>query len=354
MKKIYLTGSIIIIVNLLNINSSFAQDPRFTQSFSDPLRLNPAIMGANKDFKLGMNYRSQYGSVDGGYKTFSITGLYPLMEKNGKNKLDIGVNVMSDKAGAYKTLDIALALDYVKELSPNNNVCISVIGSRVQQTLDVNNQIFDSQYLNGTFNASNPSNELMLNAKVNHSDLGFGFMWFYNPDRKDAKVNAYLGVSGFHLNQPNQSLEGGTAKLPMRFDYQAGIKVFSGRKLDICPNIRVNNQNGNMEPAVGLNMEYHMNNNFKFVVGGWYRAHDASAVVVGFDHKNYSIGYSYDVVNSALNDATNGIRASEITLAIKLRPTIKKKLTESKDGAVDENGIPLEQSSTYSNPFSSF
>jgi type IX secretion system PorP/SprF family membrane protein len=261
---------------------------------------------------------------------------------------------MSDKAGAFKTLDIAIALDYVKEITPNNNVCLALMGSYAQQSLNVNDQMFDSQYMNGTFNASNPSGELALNAKVNHSDLGFGFTWFYNPNRKDSKINAYLGIAGFHLNEPNQSFQQATAKLPMRFSYQAGIKIFSGRKLDICPNLRVNNQNGNMEPAVGMYVEYHLNEKFKFVVGGWYRAHDALAVVVGFDHTNYSLGYSYDMVNSNLNDATNGIRASEITLAIKLRPTKKKKMVERKDDEVDENGIPIEQTSTYSNPFSSF
>ena len=109
MKKIYALGSIIIIANLLNTSTVIAQDARFAQSYSNPLRLNPAIMGASKDVKLSLNYRSQFANVDGGYKTVSFTGMYPLMEKNSKNKFDIGVNVMNDKAGAYKTVNFALA-----------------------------------------------------------------------------------------------------------------------------------------------------------------------------------------------------------------------------------------------------
>jgi type IX secretion system PorP/SprF family membrane protein len=359
MKKTYALGSIIIIANLLNTSTAIAQDARFAQSYSNPLRLNPAIMGASKDVKLSLNYRSQFANVDGGYKTVSFTGMYPLMEKNSKNKFDIGVNVMNDKAGAYKTLDFALALDYVKELSPHNNVCLSILGGYAQKSLDVENQIFDNQYVNGSYNASNPSGELALNNKVSHPDLGFGFMWFYNADRKDAKLNAYLGFSGFHINQPNQSFENGEAKLPMRFSYQAGLKIFSGKRMDISPNIRVNNQNGNIEPAAGLYIDYHLNANFKCVVGGWYRAHDALALVVGFDHKNYSLGYSYDLINSGLNDVSTGIRANEITLSIKLRPyTKKKKGTEqvNPNAELDENGVPIPEtnSSTYSNPFSSF
>ncbi|MGZ6555100.1 MAG: type IX secretion system membrane protein PorP/SprF, partial [Bacteroidia bacterium] len=156
----------------------------------------------------------------------------------------------------------------------------------------------------------------------------------------------------FHLNQPNESMMKSTEKLPMRFSYQAGIKIFSGKKLDISPNVRVNNQDGNMEPAAGVYVDYHLNENFKLVVGGWYRGHDAMAVLVGFDHKNYSIGYSYDLISSGLNNATNDIRGSEITLSIKLKPFKKKKNLE--EVKLDENGLPVDNTKPYSNPFSSF
>ncbi|MGZ3899840.1 MAG: PorP/SprF family type IX secretion system membrane protein [Bacteroidia bacterium] len=350
--KIYYTGIIIIIANLLNITESAAQDARFAQSYSNPLLLNPAIMGANRDMKIGMNYRSQWSAAAGGYKTFAFTGLYPIIPKNSNDKFDVGVNILTDKAGAFSTMDFSIALDYSKELAPNNNVCLSLMGGYIQKSLNMNDQIFDNQFVNGAFNAGNPSGEATFSNKVSHPDLGFGFMWFYNPDRATSKINAFIGISGFHLNQPNESMMKSTEKLPMRFSYQAGIKIFSGKKLDISPNVRVNNQDGNMEPAAGVYVDYHLNENFKLVVGGWYRGHDAMAVLVGFDHKNYSIGYSYDLISSGLNNATNDIRGSEITLSIKLKPFKKKKNLE--EVKLDENGLPVDNTKPYSNPFSSF
>src|SRR4051812_32374042 len=133
MKKIYYTGVIIVIANLLNINKSVAQDARFAQSYSNPLLLNPAIMGANRDMKVGMNYRSQWTAAGGGYKTSAFTAMYPLIPKNGNDKFDVGVNVMTDKAGAFSTLDLSIALDYSKELSPDNNVCLSLMGGYIQK-----------------------------------------------------------------------------------------------------------------------------------------------------------------------------------------------------------------------------
>ena len=43
----------------------------------------------------------------------SATAMYPLYMKSG-GKLDVGLNFISDKAGAFKTTDVLLAVDYNK------------------------------------------------------------------------------------------------------------------------------------------------------------------------------------------------------------------------------------------------
>jgi type IX secretion system PorP/SprF family membrane protein len=347
MKKLMYTG---ILIALVNVPTSLlhAQDARIAQSYSNPLQVNPAIMGANRDIKFGLNYRSQWASIGGGYKTFSFTGMYPIIFEKGNNKFDIGINAMDDEASAYSTLNLGLALGYSKELSPNNNICLSFMGAYVQKSVDLKSQTFDEQFVNGSFNASNPNNEQLLNNKVANSDLGFGLMWFYNPTHATSRLNAYAGLAGFHLNQPNQSLVGGTAKLPMRFSYQAGVKIFGDHKLDVSPNLRVNTQNGNVETAAGLYIDYNVNAEFKLVAGGWYRAHDAIAVFVGFNHRNFSFGYSYDLINSTLNDSGTGVKANELTLCIKINRSKNDKI------AVDDQGKEAETTDAYCSPISDF
>lgn len=347
MKKILLILTAFLIG--FTANKSIAQDARFAQSYANPLRINPAIMGGNRDVKFGLNYRSQWSSIEKGYKTYSFTAIYPIILKDEKGKVDIGLTGMSDKAGAFNTADFALAIDYTKEISPNNNLCLALIGGYVQKSVDVSNQTFDSQYINGTYNVSNPSNETAINSSVTHPDVGFGFMWFFNPNRTESRVNAYMGISGFHLNQPNQSLMSAEAKLPMRFSYQAGIKVFGNGKTDLAPALRVSNQNGNLEPAVGLYANYHFNDQLLFVIGGWYRAHDANAIVVGFEHSNFTLGYSYDMIRPGLNDAKNSVKAHEITLSIKFFRGMK--------GKADMDDVEkeiLKNAKIYNNPIHSF
>jgi len=348
MKKIYLILLVCLLFGFKN-NQSVAQDARFTQSYANPLRINPAIMGTNRDIKFGLNYRSQWSAIEKGYKTYSFTAMYPIMLKDEKGKVDIGVTGMNDKEGAFSTSDFALAIDYSKEISPNNNLCLSLMAGYAQKSINVSNQTFDSQYILGSYNSNNPNNETTLNSSVSNSDIGFGFLWFFNPNKTESRVNAYMGIAGFHLNQPDQSLAGVENKLPMRFSYQAGMKILGNGKVDLSPAVRVNNQNGNLEPAAGLYANYHFNDNLVFVIGGWYRAHDATAIVVGFEHSNFTLGYSYDMISLGLNDAKNTVKANEITLSIKFN-----KGQKAKTNMDDVEKEILKDAKLYSNPIMSF
>jgi type IX secretion system PorP/SprF family membrane protein len=342
MKKIYIIIHILLFSQVLA-----AQDTRFAQSYSNPLRINPAIMGINTDLKFILNYRSQWASIDKGYRTSSFTGMYPLFFNQGKSKVDIGISAMGDKAGAFSTFDGALAIDYNQEIAPNNILCLSLIGGYVQQSLDISKQTFDNQYVQGSYDAANPTNELTLSRGESHPDVGFGFMWFLNPSRSNSKLNAFAGISAFHLNRPNESLLQDNAPLPMRFAYQAGVKIFGGNNIDISPNFRMNMQNGNVETATGLYVDYSFNDQLKLVIGAWYRTHDAIAVLISFEHKNFTLGYSYDMVNSGLNKIATQVNAHEITLSLKISRLSKAKSTSYSS---DDNNPP----SVRTSPLSSF
>ena len=334
---------------MLIIITSFAQDPRLTQSYANPLRINPAIMGANTDMKFMLNYRTQWASIDKGYTTYSFTGMYPIFLNQGKSKLDIGLSGMNDKAGAFNNLDMAIAIDYSKEIAPNNNLCISLIGGYVQKSINTSSLTFDNQYVQGSYNANNPSKEATLVDNVAHPDLGFGFMWFLNPNRTEAKLNAFLGISGYHLNQPNSTLLGTNGKMPMRFDYQGGVKIFGDGKIDFTPNVRINMQSGNVEAAAGLYVDYNFSDNAKLVIGSWYRRNDAIAFLLGFEHKNFTVGYSYDMINTNLNVVTTGVNAHEVTISYKLSRLGKSKIASFGGG---DNGASIP--SVRTGPFPSF
>lgn len=326
MKTVKETQKNILLLILIFITSSLsAQDPKFTQVFSNPLKLNPAMMGINPDLKFILQYRNQWSGVEKGFTTYAFSVLYPLYIKNGKEKLDIGFTALNDKAGAFNNLDFSLALGYNLRISDASYLNFSFMGGYVQKAINTTNLSFDQQYILGTYSSNNPSNETRINKQVSYADVSFGSMWYYNPTKADgAKLNAYLGASVFHLNRPNESLTGGVAALPMRYSFQGGIKILGEGKIDFTPNIIFNSQNGNENLAAGLIMDYRFNEKSKLVLGAWYRKKDAIAFSLGCDLKTITFAYSYDVVNSQIKNSISGLNAHEITLSLKFNQSEKK------------------------------
>jgi type IX secretion system PorP/SprF family membrane protein len=344
MKNIKYILLVSLISGIFHVEEAKTQDARYTQSFGSPLRLNPAMMGANTDMRFILGYRSQWGAIEKGYSTMSFTAMQPFFINGGKSKLDVGLSVYNESAGAFQRLDAALAVGYNLEIAKNNNLSVSLMGGYIQNSLDASSLTFDSQYILGSYSASNASNELTLGRKTSVADASFGLMWFTNAPRSDSKLNAYAGVSGFHMNQPNESLLDGTSRLPMKFSFQGGVKIYGKNKIDISPNARFNIQNGNTETAIGLYADYLLNDDSKIVIGAWYRRNDAIAFMAGFDHKSFTIGYSYDMVSDPMITTISGLNAHEITLSFKLSQSKKSNIP-----SFDKSNTSMSNS-----PFSSF
>lgn len=303
------------------------QDAQNSQVFANPLRLNPAIMATNTDIKATALYRNQWASLGKGYSTMAFTAMMPTFVSNGKGKLDIGLSILSDKAGSFSKTDAALSLGYSVQLAPYNNLSLALTGGFVQNNLNTSGLTYDSQYKLGTYSSGNPSNESTLIQKNSYADVGFGLLWFMNPTRDNSKLNAYAGISGFHLNQPNQTFLGSAGgKLPAKYSAQAGIKILGTKGVDVSPNVRIMIQNGNVQYAIGTYIDYCVNDNFKMVVGAWYRNQSAAVIMLGIEHKSFTLAYSYDVGSKPMTTYFSGINANEISLSYKFSRLSKCKI----------------------------
>lgn len=323
--------SIIVIAVLFSLTSNIiAQDAQNAQSFyGSPLKANPAVMGMNTDLKVIANYRSQWGSIRDGYTTPSLTVLYPIYMNSGNSKLDLGLSAGSDKAGAFSTTDVSLAVGYNIQIANSGYISLSLMGGFIQKTLDASILEFGDQYQGGSFNSNN-STGTVPSESISYPSVGFGLMWYHNPSRDDARLNAYAGVSGYHLNQPNESLLGGTGMLPRRLSYQAGVKVLGENKIDFTPNFIVSTQNGSQDIAAGLYIDYLLSESAKFVVGAWYKQNNSLAAMLALEHQSFFLGYSYDVPTSQISSAVDGVNTHEITLAYKMNMAKKKGVDANK------------------------
>ncbi|HWY98177.1 MAG TPA: PorP/SprF family type IX secretion system membrane protein [Bacteroidia bacterium] len=299
-------------------NTAKAQDTRVTQFYAVPLLVNPAIMGANDNLNVSLDYRNQWGSVNSGYSDYAFTGMYPIKLSSSQGKLDAGISFVGDKAGAFNKLNGMLAVDYNKEIAEDNNVCLALMGGFGQESINTGGLTFDDQYMAGAYNPAANANENLISTKESYADFGFGLTWYFNPSREKSKVNAFFGISAFNVNQPNLSMTGEASRLPVRTSYQAGIKLFTSKSIDIVPNAYISLQAGNVESAMGAYGNYIINDDFKATLGFWYRKGDAFAILAGFYYKGFTLGYSYDAVTSTVINLTPSVNANEITLTYHL------------------------------------
>jgi len=64
---------VVLLVSLLSVLHSstlLAQDPNFTQFYSNRIYMNPAYAGADPGMRLNLNYRRLWASVPGQFQTF--------------------------------------------------------------------------------------------------------------------------------------------------------------------------------------------------------------------------------------------------------------------------------------------
>ncbi|OFY63323.1 MAG: hypothetical protein A3H98_01320 [Bacteroidetes bacterium RIFCSPLOWO2_02_FULL_36_8] len=318
----------ITVIAVISGLSLKAQDLRYTQYHASPLKLNPALMGANKDLQLIFNYRDQWKDIDKGFNTMTFNFLFPIIFEKGRDKLDFGINAIQDKEGAFTTGNIALAAAYDLKVSKSgNHICFSLMGEFVQKGIDRSSLTFDEQYSLGEYKSSNSNGEQNLEKQISYPDIGAGFMWNFNPAKtEESGIKAYAGVSGFHLNQPNATFHKGDGKLPIRFVYLGGVKIVSRGHFDFTPNLRIVTQKGSQEVAAGLNVDYNITDNAKLIIGSVHKTNDAIGMLVGFQSKFFALGYSYDIYNSDITKVVANANANEITILLKFDRAEKKGL----------------------------
>ncbi len=309
-----------------------AQDIDFTQPYSNPLLINPAILGANGDIKIIFNYKSQFRNIDKGYSNSSFEVVYPLFLKQNNRKLDFGLNFQNNRAGVFNKQITLMSIGYDIKLQDSWHMSLSLIGGFSQKSIDFGLTKFDEQFVN----SSN-----LLNKKINNQDIGFGVMWYYNPIRTDSlgKINAFIGMSGYHLNTPNESFLSGQSILPRKFSYQGGIKIMGKNKFDYSPNLRVNVQGDFEDILPGLYVDYRFNSLFKISGGVWLRKNGPNSFLLAIEHKHFSLGYSYDVyLSSSMSNYSNNVTSNSNQISLVYRY-----------GLANKKGISMNSS-----PFSSF
>lgn len=286
-----------------------AQDPTFTQFYSNPVYLNPALSGSSGCPRVALNYRNQWPQLTGNYVTYAAS--YDSYFKNISG--GVGLVALHDQQGqgTIQTSMIGASYSYYLKVNRKFRLMFGTQAAYYQKYLDWSQLTFGDMIDPRRGFIYQTGDVPRGDGRRGFFDVSAGLVGF--------SKNFYFGAAFHHLNRPDESMILGQSKLPVKFTGHVGANIKLGQRgrysstTFLSPNIIYQNQNGFQQLNIGAYLKYE-----SFTIGAWYRNKDAFILTVGINTDKYRIGYSYDLTVSELGNGVSG-GSHEVSLGINLK-----------------------------------
>jgi type IX secretion system PorP/SprF family membrane protein len=310
MKKQILTG---LILTILGINQLIAQDFHFSQFYSNPQLLNPALTGNfQEDYRVNLIHRNQWNTIGSKFQTTAFGGDINIQGgKLNKDKIGVGVQIyLDDQASVLSIQGFLTSLSYIHTLDGHrrHHLAGGVQFGYMRKNLNTDNLQFGSQYQNYQYNSSASSNESFDNFDLSSITLQAGISYSYDLTKL---AHLFTGLSVYQITGPNESVTGSENKLGQRLIYNVGLEQQLTNKVKIIPQLMYMYQSKASDFNLGGLVKYELAPVFKtnLILGAFYRTSDAVIAVGGLEHKGIEAKISYDVTLSDLKGA-QGVEGS--------------------------------------------
>ena len=154
-----MSKAILLVLIAFTSSTSWSQDPTFTQFYSNPLYLNPALAGATGCPRISLNYRNEWPQLTGNYVTYSAA--YDSYVKDIKG--GVGVIAMYDQQaeGTISTTMLGGIYSYNLKIKKLDQRSLSIFHkslkpkSHVKITNPLNNKSLIAEIKSNRVNFSN-------------------------------------------------------------------------------------------------------------------------------------------------------------------------------------------------------
>ncbi len=299
---------------LLSQDVLHAQDPTFTQFYSNPLYLNPALAGSTGCPRINLNYRNEWPQLTGNYVTYSAS--FDTYSKDINGGVGLMATYDQQAEGTISTTMLGGIYSYNLKINRKTSLMFGARAAYYQKFLDWNKLTFGDM-IDPRRGFIYQTNDVPRGGKRGFFDVSGGLVIFTK--------QFYAGVAGHHANQPDESMILGESKLPVRLTAHMGGTIPIGRRgrysdgTSLKPALIYQYQNGFQELNIGAFVNYSSLN-----FGVWYRNKDAFVFIVGAKTDKFNIGYSYDLTVSKLGNGLTG-GSHEISMQINLKCKKKAK-----------------------------
>jgi type IX secretion system PorP/SprF family membrane protein len=321
MKK-YCITSFIMICLLSAGQTLYAQDPHFSQYFSSPLTVNPALTGKGvADWRAATTLRSQWW----GGNTAPFTTTTASVEKSyhtgngGNSRIGIGVSMLSDasNAGLLKNNYFNGSLAYNIDLDGNGTELLGIgLGATfANRLLDAGKFEFQSQFGSMGFQRSTPSGDPASILSGHYFDLNVGIHY----SKLNAKSGYGLGAAMYHAGSPQESVYNNNAyNLARRITLHGSIFFALAGNNELHLGSVADLQGNNTVITLGGIYKFKVNDETveSLNVGLYNRFGDAFYPYAAIEGKNWLLGISYDVVNPNIRNAYNSVQSMDISFSL--------------------------------------
>lgn len=303
------------------------QDIHFSQTTRSFFQINPAFTGAfNGNFRAEINWKDQWQSINNTFRTYGTSLQFSFGKGNPRMPVFFaaGLQAFRDVSGDVQignTQGGGTFTTFVP-ISRNMRISMGVQGNYGFTGLDPSKMQWGSQYNGLNFDPALTNGSGIEFQGFNYFDLsaGVGF-WYTQNDRNvvaSAPQEAKLGFAVYHLNTPRFSYsQSEQAKLKMRYVlHGSAILNSSEENLYWYPNMTIMVQGKQHEVLLGALAKYRLRSaskstgyNTEWAITGGVDLRvtnvlDAIVPQLYLSAYNFSVGVSYDVNISRLNQAS--------------------------------------------------
>ncbi len=316
------------------VYSGNAQDAQFSQFYSAPLIVNPALTGNTVQSRFSLNYRNQWPAVSNSraFSTYAFSYEHNFDDYNSA----VGLMAYHDRAGiaALRTTNVLFSYSHRVRVTRKFSWKPALQIGVVNRHLDFGELLFNDQLQTGA--TTSASQQDYISRSKYGMDINAGAIGF--------STNYWFGASVHHINRPDIALVGSGARIEPKFSLQGGwnIPVEKDIKKRIISQVMLaaNYKHQITRDQLDIGGYY---NYVPFLFGIWYRGiplkkadaslnnNDAIVLLFGYKKNGLAIGYSYDVTVSKLTSATSG-GAHEVSTILEFasRKNLRKRKRRSR------------------------
>ena len=332
MKRILPVLAIFWIISCTQLS---AQDPRFSQFYTAPQLLNPALTGVfDGEYRVNMHYRNQWNSIldKSAFTGYAAGGDYRYNVRD-EDYAGIGLQLLNQRSGVGNLSRTQAHLNgsYIKQLGgggyggPDYYLAAGAQLGLGQLSTNWNKYWFSRQYdpNSQTVNTGLNSGESGNDRSKTYLDFGVGLLWYAVISER---ASAYFGGSFSHLNSPNISFyDDSSEKLYSRWTIHGGGEVILTPYLSLLPSAYLTGQCPSLESVFGSNIRYSNGDwqEFSIRAGAFARINnrldkfnnfESTIVSLAFEFDRWMMGMSYDINFSDLQRVSNSRGSFELAL----------------------------------------